>query len=88
MPNSAEKFGPVTLGDLIDAKRGLAVHCIQCGRCKVIVPDSLPFLKSKAVPDMRGAFKCSRCGSTQTEARPDYSDFAPALTGYSLPVAP
>ena len=50
----------------------LGIHCIKCGRHVVVDPAGLPIAHSAPVPSLAGRFRCTRCGSRQTEARPEF----------------
>jgi len=62
----------VTLATLIDEGLQVGLHCQPCGRHVVVTVRSLPFAIETPVPALAGRFKCSRCGSTKTEARPEW----------------
>jgi hypothetical protein len=62
----------VTIGGLIANDQLLGVSCHKCGRHAVFDPKAMPFRSDVAVPELAGRFKCSRCGSKDTEARPEF----------------
>jgi hypothetical protein len=83
MPFDASRWpNAVTVADLIERAMQLGVHCLTCGRHRVIEPATLPLASAAPVPSLAGRFKCTRCGSRQTEARPEYPSEG-RLTGYA-----
>jgi hypothetical protein len=66
--------GPVTLGDLVREGVDLLGCCDSCGRSELLPLQDLAERLGEAftVPALRGRLKCSRCGSRETSARPDY----------------
>lgn len=65
-PNAA------TIGYLIERGMQLEIHCIKCAHYAKRDPAELGFSPDTPVPALAGRFKCSRCRSTETEARPHY----------------
>jgi hypothetical protein len=63
---------PVTFGWLIERGVDVGLHCFRCGRHAVLKVSSLPFALATPVPSTAGRFKCTRCGTRQTEARPEW----------------
>ena len=59
---------------LIDRGLDVGLHCFPCGRHVVVPVRSLPFALEMPVPATAGRFKCTRCGSRQTEARPEWAN--------------
>src|SRR6185437_5302218 len=55
--------GPVTLGDLIEAKKLLWVYCCDCGHERDVDPAALPLSWDTPVPFISTHMKCSACGS-------------------------
>ena len=62
----------VTLADLVESGTPLGVHCFKCARFAVMEPAELGIDMATPVPALGGRFRCSRCGSKETEARPHY----------------
>jgi hypothetical protein len=62
----------VTIGWLIAERMGMGVHGSKCGRHAVMDPAKLHMPPDTPVPSLAGRFKCTRCGSNQTEARPEW----------------
>ncbi len=62
----------VTIGYLIEYGMALEVHCLKCGRFRTMAPAETGIPPETPVPALAGRFKCSRCGSRETEARPHY----------------
>src|SRR4051794_65047 len=62
----------ITLAWLINERMGMGVHCQTCARHAVLDPAALPFAPDTPVPSLRGRFKCTRCGSRLSEARPEW----------------
>ena len=62
----------VTIGRLIEQGMPVGVHCLPCGRYAVLDPARLPFAATVPVPALEGRFRCGRCGSRDTTARPEY----------------
>ena len=50
----------------------MGVHCKKCARHVVMDPATLHLAPETPVPSLAGRFKCTRCGSKQTEARPEW----------------
>jgi hypothetical protein len=50
----------------------VGLHCHPCGRYVVVPVRSLPFAADTPVPALAGRFRSTRCGSTKTEARPEW----------------
>jgi Zn finger protein HypA/HybF involved in hydrogenase expression len=63
---------PVTIGALIRDGMKLEVHCRKCAKFALLDPAGLGFAPGTAVPSLQGRFKCTRCGSKETEARPHF----------------
>ena len=73
MPFDASRWpNAVTIGWLIAERMGMGVHCQKCARHVVMDPATLHFAPETPVPSLAGRFKCTRCGSKQTEARPEW----------------
>jgi hypothetical protein len=62
----------ITLGWLIEQGLDIGLHWFRCGRHAVVPVRSLPFALETPVPACAGRFKCTRCRSRQTEARPEW----------------
>lgn len=69
MPSPAS---PVDIAYLLERGLLLELHCHDCARYAELEPASLGLPPETIVPSLRGRFKCSRCGSKKTEARPHY----------------
>ena len=63
--------GPVTLGDLIEAKKLLWVYCCDCGHERDVDPASLPLSWNMPVPLIGTHMKCSACGSHKINTKPE-----------------
>ena len=73
MPSDAARYSdPVTFGWLIERGLDVGLHCFPCSRHAVVPVRSLPFAIETPVPASAGRFKCTLCGSRQTEARPEW----------------
>ena len=73
MPFDAARWpDAITVAQLIERAIPMSVHCHKCGRSKVLDPATLPLRREAPVPSLGGRFRCMRCGSRQTEARPEY----------------
>ena len=73
MPFDAQRWpNAVTIGWLIAERMGMGVHCNKCARHVVMDPATLHLAPETPVPSFAGRFKCTRCGSKQTEARPEW----------------
>jgi len=72
----------VTVAGLIEQAMQMGLHCGKCGRHVVVDPASLPIARSAPVPSLAGRFRCTRCGSRQTEAWPEFPS-AGRLRGYA-----
>jgi hypothetical protein len=72
----------VRVGDLIAGRIPLGIHCGKCSRYVVADPAALPLAPESYVPALAGRFRCTRCGSRQTEARPEYSRRGERIMGY------
>ena len=46
----------------------MGVHCMKCARHVVLDPATLHLAPETPVPSLAGRFRCTRCGSKQTEA--------------------
>jgi DNA-directed RNA polymerase subunit RPC12/RpoP len=64
----------VTIGWPIAERMGMGVHCQRCGMHAVLDPATLHLSPEMPMPSLAGRFKCSRCGSKQTEARPEWPE--------------
>jgi hypothetical protein len=60
------------IGDLIAKKMLLGVHCNKCGRFRTLDPAAVPIANETYVPALDRRFKCTRCGSRETQARPHF----------------
>jgi hypothetical protein len=67
----------VTIGKLIDRAMQLEAHCHRCGRFALLNPAALPLPLDAALPALEGRFRCERCGSRQTSARPHFEEVWP-----------
>jgi hypothetical protein len=76
--DSAPWPNAVTIGKLIDRTMLLEAHCHRCGRCKVLDPRKLLLPLDAPVPALEGRFRCERCGSTETSARPHFEQTWPS----------
>ena len=63
----------VRVRDLIAKGTPLEVHCNRCAWSRTFDPAELPLDPESFVPALAGRFRCTRCGSRETEARPHYS---------------
>ena len=63
--------GPVTLGDLIEAKKLLWVYCCDCGHERDVDPAALPLSWNTPVPLIGTHMKCSACGSRKINTKPE-----------------
>ena len=70
--DSARWPNAVTIAWLIAERMQMGVYCQKCARHVVLNPAALPFAVETPVPSLAGRFKCTRCGSTMTEVRPEY----------------
>lgn len=75
----------VTIGWLIRERLQLGVHCHPCGRFALFDPQALPIAPLVPVPSLEGRFKCTRCGSRETSARPE---FGKAVASSYAPIRP
>jgi IS1 family transposase len=57
-----------SIRDLVEA----ALNEMECGRHVVMDPAKLRIAPETPVPSLAGRFKCTRCGSKQTEAPPEW----------------
>jgi hypothetical protein len=74
--------GPVTLGDLIEAKKLLWVHCCDCGHERDVDPATLPLSWDTPVPFISTHTKCSVCGSRKINTKPElYAGGLTAMRG-------
>ncbi len=87
MPFSPARWpNAVTIAGLIAESMHLEAHCHRCGRFGLLDPASLGLALETPVPALEGRFRCERCGSRETSARPH---FAPTgLPGRSDASAP
>ncbi len=63
---------PVTIGALIRDGMKMEVHCRKCAKYALLDPADIGITISTPVPSLAGRFRCTRCGSKETEARPHY----------------
>ncbi len=63
----------VTIGGLIEKGMELEIHCYKCAHYVTRDPGGLGFGLATPVAFLAERFRCSRCGSTETEARPHYT---------------
>ncbi|MGQ7794575.1 hypothetical protein ACUN0C_19395 [Faunimonas sp. B44] len=59
----------VRLRDLIEGGIPLGIHCIRCGKFSAIDAGGLGLDPNTFVLALAGRFRCSRCGSRNSEAR-------------------
>ena len=72
--------GPVTLGDLIEAKKLLSVYCCDCGHERDVDPAALSLSWDTPVPFISTHMKCSACGSRKINTKPElYPGGVPAM---------
>jgi hypothetical protein len=76
----------VTIGRLIEQGLPLGVHCLPCGCYAALDPAALPLAPTVPVPALEGRFRCGRCGSRDTTARPEYGAPSKPDAGASLVV--
>ena len=62
----------MTIADLMREGLRMGVHCHPCGRHVVLDPAKLRLAPETPVPSLERRFKCTRCGSRSTEARPEW----------------
>jgi len=62
----------MTIADLMKDELRMSVHCRPCGRPVVLDPATLPLSPELPVPSLANRFKCTRCESRSTEARPEW----------------
>ena len=86
--NPAKHPTAVRVGDLIEAGRMIQVHCNKCAHYRLMDPAELPLSASVFVPALGGRFRCTRCGSRETEARPHYPPHAGGYTVTGWGVVP
>ena len=73
MPFDARRWpNAVTIGRLIAERMGMDVHCNKCASNVGMDPAALSFAPETPIPALAGRFKCTRCGSRQSEARPEW----------------
>jgi hypothetical protein len=73
MPFDASRYpNAVTVADLLADEQQLELHCHRCGRFVLVEPQSLPLPGEVALPELEHRFRCTRCGSTETSARPHF----------------
>lgn len=79
----------VTVGRLVETDVPLGIHCRRCGRFRSVPAGEVGLDLATPVPALEGRFRCSRCGSTATEARPDYvrPPAGPSPTAWGPPPA-
>jgi hypothetical protein len=79
----------ITICRLVELRLPLAVHCHRCGRAEVFAADAFGLPPATYVPALGGRFRCTRCGSRQTEARPEYARPAagPSASAWGMPPA-
>ena len=73
MPFDSRWPDAATIAYLIERGLPLQTHCNKCGRARNFDPTTLPLAPETIVPALEGRFRCTRCGSRETSARPDYS---------------
>jgi ribosomal protein L44E len=78
------EYIPVMIGDLLAKKLALEAHCHECGRYVLLKPGGLSLPPNLPVPALENRFKCTRCGSRKTSARPHYNSGS-KLTGFGNP---
>ena len=61
----------VTLEELRRPGVDVRAHCGACGR-SVVIPMGELIGGATTVPELRGRFRCERCGSRETAAQPNY----------------
>ena len=71
----------VTIGSLIEDGMQMEAHCHRCGRFALLDPASVGLPSDTPVPALEGHFRCRRCGSRETSARPHFPSDGPS--GYS-----
>ncbi|WP_281932169.1 hypothetical protein [Roseibium album] len=79
------KTDPVTIAWARARGARIQVHCLRC--CKMTVIGLDRFADHELIPDLtrHHTFRCTRCGSTNSETRPDYPEFGSGnLTWYGL----
>jgi hypothetical protein len=74
MPFDLARHPNPRVRDLIAKGRRLEVHCNKCARFRTFDAGELPLPLEEIVPALQGRFRCSRCGSRETQARPHYPD--------------
>jgi hypothetical protein len=79
--DSARWPDAVTISWLIAERMGMGVHCQKCAHHAVLDPASPPFAPETPVPALAGRFKCTRCGSGKTEARPEWPSWRVYIAG-------
>jgi hypothetical protein len=62
----------VRISTLLERGWRLGVHCNSCAHFALLDPATVPLPPETFVPALEGRFKCTRCGSRATEARPEY----------------
>lgn len=73
MPFDPAKYpDAITVGQLIERGMKIGLHCFDCAHFAVADPAALPLKHEEFVPALGGRFRCTRCGSVKTEARPHF----------------
>jgi hypothetical protein len=88
MPFDPARFpDALTIGRLLELGLPLSIHCHRCGRCELFNADAFGLPLTTFVPALEGRFRCTRCGSRQTEARPEYQRprAGAAATAWGMP---
>jgi Zn finger protein HypA/HybF involved in hydrogenase expression len=62
----------MTIGDLVLQETRLGIHCRRCRHFVRKKPTDIGIAPSTLLSALKGRFKCRRCGSQETEARPYY----------------
>ena len=62
---------PVTLGDLVEAKKLLLIYCCDCGHELDVDPASLPLSWNTPVSLIGTHMKCLACGSRKITTKPE-----------------
>jgi Zn finger protein HypA/HybF involved in hydrogenase expression len=62
----------VTVGRLVATGYELEVHCLKCAHYVSKPAADWSLQPGDIVPALDGRFRCTRCGSKETTARPNY----------------
>jgi len=62
---------PVTLGDLVEAKKLILIYCCDCGHERDVDPASLPLSWNTPVSLIGTHMKCLACGSRKITTKPE-----------------